>query len=209
MRSLWTIVLSECPPHSGEANDSERNVQPELQTPIEEAHEHGAVERAPHPAKSFDRTECPECARPLCFGVHVADNGKRDWNHCATAEGREYAADEERAERGRQGDPDRADHEDHVGNDEGASATQHVADAPGDWHDRDECDEVGIDHPGCVVKPIGQDKTEVADDRAQHRRDNGEVISSHEHAEPDRPQNGPRGRSDCCRRVARCRGAES
>jgi len=39
--------------------------------------------------------------------------------------------------------------------------------------------------PGRVVEAVGQHQPEIADDRAQHRRDDREVVGGDEHAETD------------------------
>ncbi len=183
------VVTLECPPRRGEAGDRQRDVEPELPLPRQEPHQHRAVQRAPHPPHRLDRSERAERPGALALGIHVADDGECDGHHRPAADRGQHATGQEpaerRVERGRQRDQDRADQEQQVGGDEGASAAEHVAEPSGDRHHRHERDQVGVDDPRCVVEPVGQHQPEVADDRAQHRGDDREVVCRDEHAEPD------------------------
>src|SRR5690606_31342204 len=109
----------------------------------------------------------------------------------------EDPAEQEPAERlvelDRPRDQDRADEEQQVGAHERAATTEHVADPAGDRHHRHERDQVRVHDPGGVVEPVGEDETEVADDRPQHRRDDGEVVGGDEHAEADDREDRSRG----------------
>ena len=183
------VVFGERPPHGGDADDRERDVEPELPLPREQVDEHRAVQRTPHPSHRLDRAERAQGACAPALRIDVADHGERDRHHRATAEGGEHTADEEPSERGvhvrGERDQDRSEHEQRVGAEERASSAEHVADATGDRHHGHEGDEVGVDDPGRVVEAVGQYQSEVADDRAQHRRHDGEVVGGDEHAEAD------------------------
>jgi hypothetical protein len=134
-------------------------------------------------------------------GVHVADDGERDRDHRAATDRGQHPADEERRERVAERDHDRADEEDEVCRQERSSTADDVADPAGDRHDRDERDEVGVDDPRCVVESVGEGQSEVADDRPQHRRDDGEVVGGDEDAEADDGEDRPRrGRTRAPRR---------
>ena len=186
------VVFGQCPPDRGGADHGQRDVEPELPPPRQEADEHRPVQRAPHPAERLDRAEGSEGASTRGGGIHVADDGEGDRDHRTTTDRGEHASDEQRAERVGERDPDGSDEERQVGEHERPSAPDDVAHPPGDRHDGDEGDQVGVDDPGRVVESVGQDESEIADDRPQHRRHDGEVVGGDEDAESDGPEHGPR-----------------
>ena len=167
------------------AHDREWDVQPELPLPREEPDEHGPVQRSPHPAQRVDRAERPEGAGAAAFGVDIADHGERDRHHGAAAERRQHTADEERPEGRRERDEDRTGEEQRVGAEERPAPADHIAEPAGDRHDGDVRDQVRVDDPRRIVETVGQYESEVADDRSQHRRHDGQVVGGDEHTEAD------------------------
>ena len=174
----------------GYSDYRERNVEPELPLPRKESHEHRAVQRAPHPTERLDRAEHAQGTRQRAFGIHVSHDRERHGHHRTAPDCGEHAAEQERTERRRCRDDDRPDDEQRVCRDERAPPADDVADAAGDRHDRDERDEVGVDDPGGVIEAVGKPQPKVADDRAQHRGDDCEVVGSNENREADGCQHG-------------------
>ena len=189
-----SVVVGQRPPCGAQTDECQWHVQPELPLPRQEPHQHRAIERAPHPAERLDRAERAECPRATPLGIDITDHRQRHRHHRTTADGRQDSADQERSHRRGGGNDDGADDEQHVGRDEGASPPDDVADPSGDRHDCDEGDQVHVDDPRRVVQPVGQRQAEIADDRAQHRGDHGQVVGGDEHAEADGGQDGARRR---------------
>ena len=191
-RSVGSVVLGERPPHRGCSDDRQGHVEPELPPPRQEPHEHRAVQRPPHPAERFDGAEGAERPRSPLDRVHVADDGQRDRHHrTATdrgrARGRRATFRASRTVGSRSCRRRRSQYASrNVRRRPMTSLTR-----PGDRHHRDERDQVRVDDPGGVVEPVGQDQSEVADDRPQHGRHDGEVVGGDEHAEADRPEDRP------------------
>ncbi len=96
---LRPVVAGQRPPRCGQPDDRQRDVEPELPLPREQAHQHRAVERAPHPAHRLDRPQRAERPRAAAFGIDVTDDGQRHRHHRSAAEGSEDAAEQEPAER--------------------------------------------------------------------------------------------------------------
>jgi hypothetical protein len=185
----------ERPPRHRQPDDRPGDVEPELPLPRQEPHEQGAVE-GPHTQPIVSMAPSVPSARARRpVGVGVADDREGDRHHGATADRREDPAEDEPGERfveltdsGMRMVPARKSR---------YAATKvrrrpiTSLRRPAIGIDRDERDEVGVDHPRGVVEAVGQDETEVADDRPQHRGHDREVVGGDEHAEPDDGQDQP------------------